>query len=96
MSETAILIQTAQEKYNQGFNCAESVAASFASTYPQKISSQLVPLASAFGASLTSAGAFTSSAGFTGSAFVSVFLASAFAARRMLSLPTDIIHYLPG
>ena len=53
-------------------------------------------LASAFGASLTYAGAFASSAGFTGSAFVSVFLASAFAARRMLSLPTDIIHYLPG
>ena len=52
MSETAILIQTAQEKYNQGFNCAESVAASFASTYPQKISSQLVPLASAFGGGL--------------------------------------------
>lgn len=52
MPETTILIQTAQEKYNQGFNCAESVASSFASNYPEKISSQLVPLASAFGGGL--------------------------------------------
>lgn len=52
MQETNVLIQTAQEKYNECFNCAESVAASFATVYPSAIPYQLVPLASAFGGGL--------------------------------------------
>ena len=52
MQETTVLIKVAQEKYNQGFNCAESVAASFATTYPHTIPEQLVPLSSAFGGGL--------------------------------------------